>query len=201
MRQIGRTVSVACHMREVGRPWDGPTREFYEHGNVLGSSACRHESRSGVKPSGKSPTWNTRQRTAIAHSGGPRKASYASRSRSRTDARQSDVAICYDAVPLEDGVKWCRQQQSLFTCGLFPENSAPFAASQATDPTRDEWALSSVEFCGGTHISNTRDAEAFVITAEAAVAKGIRRVSAAGWLHEVGGLPCATLSNFGAARE
>ena len=36
----------------------------------------------------------------------------------------------------------------------------------------------SVEFCGGTHISNTAEAEAFVLTEETAVAKGIRRITA-----------------------
>lgn len=36
----------------------------------------------------------------------------------------------------------------------------------------------SVEFCGGTHISNTIEAEAFVLVEETAVAKGIRRISA-----------------------
>ena len=36
----------------------------------------------------------------------------------------------------------------------------------------------SVEFCGGTHVSNTADAEAFVLTEETAVAKGIRRITA-----------------------
>lgn len=35
----------------------------------------------------------------------------------------------------------------------------------------------SVEFCGGTHISNTAEAEAFVLTEETAVAKGIRRIT------------------------
>ena len=34
----------------------------------------------------------------------------------------------------------------------------------------------SVEFCGGTHIGNTAEAEAFVIVEETAVAKGIRRI-------------------------
>eukprot|EP00752_Nemacystus_decipiens_P018493 g16580.t1 len=48
----------------------------------------------------------------------------------------------------------------------------------AKDPSREEWATSSVEFCGGTHVSNTREAEAFVITEETAVAKGIRRITA-----------------------
>jgi alanyl-tRNA synthetase len=36
----------------------------------------------------------------------------------------------------------------------------------------------SVEFCGGTHVSNTADAEAFVLTEETSVAKGIRRITA-----------------------
>lgn len=36
----------------------------------------------------------------------------------------------------------------------------------------------SVEFCGGTHISNTAEAEAIVLVEETAVAKGIRRISA-----------------------
>lgn len=36
----------------------------------------------------------------------------------------------------------------------------------------------SVEFCGGTHVSNTAEAEAFVIVEETAVAKGVRRISA-----------------------
>jgi alanyl-tRNA synthetase len=36
----------------------------------------------------------------------------------------------------------------------------------------------SVEFCGGTHIDNTIEAEAFVLVEETAVAKGIRRISA-----------------------
>lgn len=38
--------------------------------------------------------------------------------------------------------------------------------------------LSSTEFCGGTHLGNMGDAEAFVIVEEAAVAKGIRRITA-----------------------
>jgi len=36
----------------------------------------------------------------------------------------------------------------------------------------------SIEFCGGTHISNTAEAEAFVLIEETAVAKGIRRITA-----------------------
>lgn len=36
----------------------------------------------------------------------------------------------------------------------------------------------SVEFCGGTHVSNTAEAEAIVLVEETAVAKGIRRITA-----------------------
>ncbi|KAG7367905.1 alanyl-tRNA synthetase [Nitzschia inconspicua] len=36
----------------------------------------------------------------------------------------------------------------------------------------------SIEFCGGTHIANTAEAEAFVVVEETAVAKGIRRITA-----------------------
>lgn len=40
------------------------------------------------------------------------------------------------------------------------------------------WGQYSIEFCGGTHVSNTGDAEAFAIIEETAVAKGIRRITA-----------------------
>lgn len=36
----------------------------------------------------------------------------------------------------------------------------------------------SIEFCGGTHVTNTAEAEAFVLVEETAVAKGIRRITA-----------------------
>lgn len=41
----------------------------------------------------------------------------------------------------------------------------------------EEGRPSFMEFCGRTHISNTADAEAFVLTEETAVAKGIRRIT------------------------
>jgi len=54
----------------------------------------------------------------------------------------------------------------------------PEVGSLISEPASEEWASYSVEFCGGTHISNTREAGAFVILEETAVAKGIRRISA-----------------------
>ncbi len=40
----------------------------------------------------------------------------------------------------------------------------------------EDWLGYSVEFCGGTHLTRTGEAERFVLTSEEAVAKGIRRV-------------------------
>ncbi|GAQ81862.1 alanyl-tRNA synthetase [Klebsormidium nitens] len=46
------------------------------------------------------------------------------------------------------------------------------------DPGNQAWAALSTEFCGGTHLGNTREAEAFALVSEEAVAKGVRRVIA-----------------------
>jgi alanyl-tRNA synthetase len=43
-------------------------------------------------------------------------------------------------------------------------------------PKSDKWMSFSVEFCGGTHLKNTKDAVDFVLTQEEAVAKGVRRL-------------------------
>lgn len=46
------------------------------------------------------------------------------------------------------------------------------------DPGNADWRQHSMEFCGGTHVAKTGDIEGFVIVAEEAVAKGVRRVTA-----------------------
>ncbi|KAF3589198.1 hypothetical protein F2Q69_00029676 [Brassica cretica] len=46
------------------------------------------------------------------------------------------------------------------------------------DPENDEWSSLSSEFCGGTHITNTREAKAFALLSEEGIAKGIRRIIA-----------------------
>jgi alanyl-tRNA synthetase len=43
-------------------------------------------------------------------------------------------------------------------------------------PDNPQWQDYSIEFCGGTHLSRTRDIQHFILTSEEAVAKGIRRV-------------------------
>ncbi|OAY52220.1 alanine--tRNA ligase [Manihot esculenta] len=46
------------------------------------------------------------------------------------------------------------------------------------DPENNEWLSISAELCGGTHISNTREAKAFALLSEEGIAKGIRRITA-----------------------
>ncbi len=46
------------------------------------------------------------------------------------------------------------------------------------DPDATRWHKFSIEFCGGTHLKTTEEAQAFAIIEETAVAKGIRRMSA-----------------------
>ena len=47
-----------------------------------------------------------------------------------------------------------------------------------SDPDNERWATLSIEFCGGTHLKKTGDAEGFVIVSEEGVAKGVRRITA-----------------------
>uniref|UniRef100_A0AAQ5YW57 Alanine--tRNA ligase n=1 Tax=Amphiprion ocellaris TaxID=80972 RepID=A0AAQ5YW57_AMPOC len=46
------------------------------------------------------------------------------------------------------------------------------------DPTSAAGSLTSIEFCGGTHLQNSGHAAPFVIVSEEAIAKGIRRIVA-----------------------
>jgi alanyl-tRNA synthetase len=46
------------------------------------------------------------------------------------------------------------------------------------DPLNSKWRQFSIEFCGGTHLKSSDQAEGFAITAEESVSKGIRRIVA-----------------------
>ena len=46
------------------------------------------------------------------------------------------------------------------------------------EPASDRWTSLSIEFCGGTHLAKTGDAEGFVIIGQDAVSKGVRRLTA-----------------------
>ncbi|KAJ4794750.1 Alanine--tRNA ligase [Rhynchospora pubera] len=47
-----------------------------------------------------------------------------------------------------------------------------------SDSENKEWLSISTELCGGTHISNTREAKAFALLQEEGIAKGVRRITA-----------------------
>ncbi|HUO07484.1 MAG TPA: alanine--tRNA ligase [Phycisphaerae bacterium] len=51
-------------------------------------------------------------------------------------------------------------------------------AELLSNPSNTKWKEYSIEFCGGTHLSNASDAERFVVTSEESVSKGIRRIVA-----------------------
>ena len=46
------------------------------------------------------------------------------------------------------------------------------------DPANAGWAETSIEFCGGTHVASTGDAQLFSIVEETGIAKGVRRITA-----------------------
>eukprot|EP00127_Corallochytrium_limacisporum_P002595 Clim_evm31s134 gene=Clim_evmTU31s134 len=50
-------------------------------------------------------------------------------------------------------------------------------ADVVADPYNKEWATTSIEFCGGTHVVTTGDIDDFATISEEAIAKGIRRVN------------------------
>lgn len=49
--------------------------------------------------------------------------------------------------------------------------------SMLDNPQDPQWNSYSVEFCGGTHLKNTSEAEGFVLLSEEGIAKGVRRIT------------------------
>ncbi|KAL3791895.1 hypothetical protein HJC23_010755 [Cyclotella cryptica] len=49
--------------------------------------------------------------------------------------------------------------------------------SMLGNPQDSQWNSYSVEFCGGTHLKNTSQAEGFVLLSEEGIAKGVRRIT------------------------
>lgn len=52
-------------------------------------------------------------------------------------------------------------------------------------PENEDWKAYSVEFCGGTHLSNSSQAGRFLITSEEPVSKGVRRICAVTGNHAI----------------
>lgn len=49
--------------------------------------------------------------------------------------------------------------------------------SMLENPQDAQWNKYSVEFCGGTHLKNTSEAQGFVLLSEEGIAKGVRRIT------------------------
>ena len=93
-----------------------------------------------------------------------------------------------DAIPVEAFVAPLEAAQKISSLrAVFGEkypdpvrvvSVAPFKIDDMLQNPQDAtWNEYSVEFCGGTHLSNTKEAEAFVILNEEGIAKGIRRIT------------------------
>ena len=54
----------------------------------------------------------------------------------------------------------------------------PNISDLISKPKEENWKNYSIEFCGGIHIQNTKEAESFTIIEESSTAKGIRRITA-----------------------
>lgn len=99
-----------------------------------------------------------------------------------SDAIKSAIPVQSSLVPLEDA-KNVSALRAVFG-EVYPDPVrivavSPTPVSQILAVPKDnEWNSYSIELCGGTHIKNTKEAQAFVILQEEGIAKGIRRITA-----------------------
>jgi len=92
-----------------------------------------------------------------------------------------EVTVYVQEAPLEVALK-IRGVRAMFT-EAYPDPVRVVSVGKRVEqlianPANDEWLDFSIEFCGGTHLSNTSEAEHFVIISEEAVSLGERRIVA-----------------------
>lgn len=95
-----------------------------------------------------------------------------------------EKAVPVDAyvAPLEDATK-ISSLRAVFG-EKYPDPVRVVAVSNSpvpemlANPQDSQWKEYSVEFCGGTHLKNTKEAEAFALLTEEGIAKGVRRIVA-----------------------
>jgi alanyl-tRNA synthetase len=92
-------------------------------------------------------------------------------------------AVPVDAyvAPLEDAKKISSLRAVFGEVYPDPVRVVAVSPSSVTEilkkPEDSIWGDYSVEFCGGTHLTNTKEAKAFVLLQEEGIAKGIRRIT------------------------
>ncbi|MBL8747119.1 MAG: alanine--tRNA ligase [Phycisphaerae bacterium] len=94
---------------------------------------------------------------------------------------ESNLPVFAEAVPLAAG-KQIHGVRAVFG-ETYPDpvrlvSIGVKADEMRGDPGNARWRGYSAEFCGGTHLASTGEAEAFALIAEEGVAKGVRRVTA-----------------------
>jgi len=93
----------------------------------------------------------------------------------------ADLAVYAETVPLEQGKK-INGLRAVFG-ETYPDPVRVVSIGVPIedllrDPANDMWKAMSIEFCGGSHLQSTGQAEAFILTGEESVSKGIRRLNA-----------------------
>ncbi|MBL8763682.1 MAG: alanine--tRNA ligase [Phycisphaerae bacterium] len=94
---------------------------------------------------------------------------------------RADLAIHADAAPLA-AARAVRGLRAVFG-ETYPDpvrvvSIGPSVSELLANPADPAWQKTSIEFCGGTHVTRTSEIGPFAITGEEAVAKGVRRITA-----------------------
>jgi alanyl-tRNA synthetase len=95
---------------------------------------------------------------------------------------EDKVPVQAYVAPLDDAQK-ISSLRAVFG-EVYPDPVRVVAVSPASvpdilsNPQDAQWNEYSIEFCGGTHLTNTSEAEAFCLLQEEGIAKGIRRITA-----------------------
>jgi len=97
------------------------------------------------------------------------------------DAIAKDLVVHTQDAPLSDA-KAVSALRAVFG-EVYPDPVRVVSVGPSVDellmnPDDAKWSQYSIEFCGGTHLARTSEAQAFALMNEEGVAKGIRRVTA-----------------------
>jgi alanyl-tRNA synthetase len=98
-----------------------------------------------------------------------------------SDVIKSEIPVDSFVAPL-DSAKQISSLRAVFG-EVYPDPVRVVAVSPTPiteillNPQDGAWGGYSIEFCGGTHLKNTKEAKAFVLLQEEGIAKGIRRIT------------------------